>query len=75
MMTLLGQHGQKQDYARGVTLIRQAANTADENAPQGAYVSLRKMLYMINSNLVIGLWHVVSPRAPRYRDSGSFLAS
>ncbi|KAH8146051.1 uncharacterized protein LAJ45_09973 [Morchella importuna] len=38
MMTLLGQHGQKQDYARGVTLIRQAANTADENAPQGAYV-------------------------------------
>ncbi|KAH0609315.1 uncharacterized protein H6S33_012801 [Morchella sextelata] len=38
MMTLLGQHGQKQDYARGVNLIKQAANTADENAPQGAYV-------------------------------------
>lgn len=38
MMTLLGQHGQQQDFARGVNLIRQAATTADENAPQGAYV-------------------------------------
>ncbi|KAF2794985.1 hypothetical protein K505DRAFT_360591 [Melanomma pulvis-pyrius CBS 109.77] len=38
MMTLLGQHGQPQDYAKGVQLIRQAASTADENAPQGAYV-------------------------------------
>jgi hypothetical protein len=38
MMTLLGQHGQKQDYARGVNFIRRAANDADENAPQGAYV-------------------------------------
>ncbi len=39
MMTLLGQHGQRQDYVRGVQLIRFAAQTADENAPQGAYVS------------------------------------
>ncbi|KAL8735597.1 MAG: hypothetical protein Q9166_000766 [cf. Caloplaca sp. 2 TL-2023] len=38
MMTLLGQHGQQLDYARGVDLIRKAAETADENAPQGAYV-------------------------------------
>jgi TPR repeat protein len=38
MMTLLGQHGQPQDFARGIQLIRQAAATADENAPQGAYV-------------------------------------
>src|SRR5437667_919815 len=38
MMTLLGQHGQRQDYARGIMLVRQAANTADENAPQAAYV-------------------------------------
>ncbi|KAH0542101.1 hypothetical protein FGG08_003481 [Glutinoglossum americanum] len=38
MMTLLGQHGQKQDYTRGVQLIRLAADSADENAPQGAYV-------------------------------------
>jgi TPR repeat protein len=38
MMTLLGQHGQQQDFARGIQLIRQAAASADENAPQGAYV-------------------------------------
>ena len=38
MMTLLGQHGMPQDYQRGIDLIRQAAQTADENAPQGAYV-------------------------------------
>ncbi|KAI9676877.1 MAG: hypothetical protein M1817_006716 [Caeruleum heppii] len=38
MMILLGQHGQKQDYGRGVQLIRFAAQHADENAPQGAYV-------------------------------------
>ncbi|KAK0114643.1 hypothetical protein ONS95_014130 [Cadophora gregata] len=38
MMTLLGQHGMKQDFQRGVDLIRFAADTADENAPQGAYV-------------------------------------
>lgn len=37
-MTLLGQHGQQLDYTRGVDLIRKAAETADENAPQGAYV-------------------------------------
>ncbi|PMD42637.1 hypothetical protein L207DRAFT_510871 [Hyaloscypha variabilis F] len=38
MMTLLGQHGMPQDYQRGVDLVRLAADTADENAPQGAYV-------------------------------------
>jgi TPR repeat protein len=38
MMTLLGQHGQVQDYQRGLNLIYNAAQTADENAPQGAYV-------------------------------------
>ena len=38
MMTLLGQHGMHQDYQRGIDLIQQAAATADENAPQGAYV-------------------------------------
>jgi TPR repeat protein len=38
MMTLLGQHDTPQDYQRGVDLIRYAADTADENAPQGAYV-------------------------------------
>ena len=38
MMTLLGQHGQVQDYERGLNLIYMSAQTADENAPQGAYV-------------------------------------
>ena len=38
MMTLLGQHDTPQDYRRGIDLIRFAAETADENAPQGAYV-------------------------------------
>lgn len=37
-MTLLGQHGQQLDYRRGIDLIKRAADTADENAPQGAYV-------------------------------------
>lgn len=38
MMTLLGQHGQLQDYEHGLNLIYMSAKTADENAPQGAYV-------------------------------------
>ncbi|KAL2064015.1 hypothetical protein VTL71DRAFT_4509 [Oculimacula yallundae] len=38
MMTLLGQHGMQQEFMRGVDLIRFAADTSDENAPQGAYV-------------------------------------
>ena len=38
MMHLLGQHGKPLDYGRGVQLIKFAADTADENAPQGAYV-------------------------------------
>jgi TPR repeat protein len=38
MMTLLGQHDTPQDFAHGIDLIRYAADTADENAPQGAYV-------------------------------------
>lgn len=38
MMTLLGQHGQRQDWRLGIEQIKFAAETADENAPQGAYV-------------------------------------
>lgn len=38
MMTLRGQHGQPQDFAMGVDLIRRSAQKADENAAQGAYV-------------------------------------
>ncbi|KAM0593770.1 hypothetical protein ACHAQF_001745 [Verticillium nonalfalfae] len=38
MMSLLGQHGQPKDYNRGLQLINEAADAADEDAPQGAYV-------------------------------------
>ena len=38
MMALLGQHGQQQDYERGMNLIYSASQMADEGAPQGAYV-------------------------------------
>lgn len=40
MMILLGQHGQRQDYQLGLDYIRMAADSCDENAPQGAYVSV-----------------------------------
>lgn len=38
MMALLGQHGQPQNFEVGVRQVKYAADTADENAPQGAYV-------------------------------------
>lgn len=38
MMTLRGQHGQPQDFAKGVELIKKSAEASDENAAQGAYV-------------------------------------
>ena len=38
MMNLLGQHGETKDYPRALERIQQAANGADEDAPQGAYV-------------------------------------
>lgn len=38
MMALLSQHGQIQDFHRGIELIKFSADAADENAPQGAYV-------------------------------------
>ncbi|EAW09157.1 putative chitin synthase activator (Chs3) [Aspergillus clavatus NRRL 1] len=38
MMILLGQHGQRQDYQTGLDYISLAAQSCDENAPQGAYV-------------------------------------
>lgn len=38
MMNLLGQHGEGKDYPGGLERIRQAADSSDEDAPQGAYV-------------------------------------
>lgn len=39
-MILLGQHSQRQDFQKGLEYIRLAAQSCDQNAPQGAYVSL-----------------------------------
>lgn len=50
MMTLLGQHGQAQDFARGVELLRMSAEYADENAPQGAYVSFAIRNELLNAD-------------------------
>jgi len=38
MMSLLGQHGETKDYPRGLERIQQAADSSDEDAPQGSYV-------------------------------------
>ncbi|KAL2151614.1 hypothetical protein VTH82DRAFT_6712 [Thermothelomyces myriococcoides] len=38
MMYLMGQHGYQKDFLQGLQMIQQAADTADEDAPQGAYV-------------------------------------
>lgn len=38
MMHLMGQHGHQKDFLAGLEMIHQAADTADEDAPQGAYV-------------------------------------
>lgn len=38
MMYLMGQHGYPKDYQRGLEMIQIAADKADEDAPQGAYV-------------------------------------
>lgn len=38
MMSLLGQHGESKDYVVGLERIRSAADSSDEDAPQGAYV-------------------------------------
>jgi TPR repeat protein len=38
MMHLMGQHGHPKDFLQGLEMIQHAADTADEDAPQGAYV-------------------------------------
>ncbi|KPM37454.1 hypothetical protein AK830_g9107 [Neonectria ditissima] len=38
MMSLLGQHGESKDYQTGLERIQAAADSSDEDAPQGAYV-------------------------------------
>ncbi|KAJ4168212.1 hypothetical protein NW765_016898 [Fusarium oxysporum] len=38
MMSLLGQYGETKDYSTGLERIQAAADSSDEDAPQGAYV-------------------------------------
>ncbi|KAG5949287.1 hypothetical protein E4U53_005922, partial [Claviceps sorghi] len=38
MMSLLGQHGEPKDYVRGLERIKSAADSCDDDTPQGAYV-------------------------------------
>ncbi|KAM7221554.1 chitin synthase [Rhypophila decipiens] len=38
MMHLMGQHGHQKDVLQGLAMIQEAADTADEDAPQGCYV-------------------------------------
>jgi hypothetical protein len=49
MMTIMGQMGQQQDFAKGIQMLRLAAEHADENAPQGAYVCSNCMVFELRS--------------------------
>ena len=62
MMTLLGQHGQPMDYEKGIKLVSYSAQTADENAPQGAYVRFIVLDPVMRLISALGLWHAASPR-------------
>lgn len=62
MMVLLGQHGQRMNYERGVQLISYSAQTADENAPQGAFVRQKVPRPLAMTDFSTDLWHATSPR-------------
>jgi TPR repeat protein len=74
MMTLMGQMGQQQDYTKGIQMLQLAAENADENAPQGAYVGPFCTLRWIGTNITPGPWNATSTRItpgyhPRSRTS------
>ena len=69
MMRLLGQNEQVQDYERGMQLIEFAAETADENAPQGAYVCHYCCFESVQLTVIIGTWHATSRGAPSGQSS------
>ena len=52
MMILLGQHGQRQDFNTGLEYIRLAAQSCDQNAPQGAYVSEPQHILPVRITLI-----------------------
>lgn len=66
---LLGQHGQVQDYKRGMQLIRFAAETVDENAPQGAYVCHNCCFESAELTVILGTWYATGGRASSGRRS------
>jgi len=55
-MTLMGQSGERQDPPKGVQMLKIAAERADENAPQGAYVRYPEKVFISTSftNYVVG---------------------
>ena len=57
MVYALGQLGQPQDLPRAVHSIRYAADTADDNAPQGAYV--RAVVYSRIASILISIRSMV----------------
>ena len=59
-MTLLGQHGQPMDYEKGIKMVSYSAQTADENAPQGAYVRIVVLDPILRLIVALGLWNVAS---------------
>ena len=63
MMTLLGQHGQRLDYEKGIKLVSYSAQTADENAPQGAYVRIEVTTFTYSLIDALGVRHAPGSRA------------
>ncbi|SPO05095.1 related to SKT5 protein [Cephalotrichum gorgonifer] len=74
MMSLMGQHGQAKDYHYGLRLIEAAADTADVDAPQGAYVyGLLIARELPDINIPEGLLPFQLPVAKRYIEKAALL--
>lgn len=74
MMSLMGQHGQIKDYHHGLSLIEAAADSADEDAPQGAYVyGLLIARELPDITIPEGLLPYQLPLAKRYIEKSALL--
>lgn len=74
MMSLMGQHGQMKDYHYGLSLIEAAADTADVDAPQGAYVyGLLIARELPDITIPEGLLPFQLPLAKRYIEKAALL--
>jgi TPR repeat protein len=74
MMSLLGQHGQMQDQQLGIQRIRYAAEMADENSPQGAYVyGMLLARELPNINLSEAILPIDVDQARSYIEKAAFL--